>query len=362
MSNKQFFLGANSAKGFFSYYEDWLDPLKTNRFFIIKGAPGNGKSSFMQRIESAMEKKGYPSERILCSADPHSLDGVYFPAIGVAFADGTAPHVLEPRYPLGVEAYLPLTQCVDDAAISCVRGKVIGHIDELKGIYERLTRVLSAVKSIQDEQHALVFSREAIGKITRRTRGIIRREIRKCDSQNGRKGVLHKRFLSALTDSGETVLWDTVHGMAERVYEIEDNYHYAHVILSVILNAALECGYEVYACYDPMDPQALSHLILPDISAAFVTSGSARPYPGNPYRRIRLDACVPLEVIRAHRLRLRFLQKTERALLGDASGLMENAGEVHDSLEQIYNEHVDFQSLRALADAYAEKILLDWGK
>ena len=93
MSGIQFFLGANSPRGFVSFYEGWLDLLQTNRLFIIKGTPGNGKSSFMRRIESALAKKGHGAEEILCSGDPRSLDGLRFPDLGVAFVDGTAPHV-----------------------------------------------------------------------------------------------------------------------------------------------------------------------------------------------------------------------------------------------------------------------------
>ena len=39
-----------------------------------------------------------------------------------------------------------------------------------------------------------------------------------------------------------------------------------------------------------MAPERLAHLILPDLSLAFVTSTSDIPWPHHPYRRLRLDA------------------------------------------------------------------------
>ena len=87
----RFFLGANTPEGFASYYDEWLDLRRLNRLFIIKGTPGNGKSGFMRRIAERLGEKGYEGETVLCSADPKSLDGVYFPALGAAFVDGTAP-------------------------------------------------------------------------------------------------------------------------------------------------------------------------------------------------------------------------------------------------------------------------------
>jgi hypothetical protein len=344
-----FFLGANTPGGFASYYGEWLDYHRLKRLYIIKGTPGNGKSGFMRRVAKRLGEKGYGCESILCSADPASLDGVYFPELGVAFADGTAPHAIEPKYPLAVECYLPLTQFADDAALALERDAVIGLRDGLALDYARLSRVMTAVKSLQEEQRAIVSDNSVLETIRRRARGIAKREIRK-----GTGGALRKRFLSALTPEGETMLWDTVQSLSDRVYELRDSYRLAHCLLEPVMEAALEAGQEACACYDPYAPSTrLSHLILPGLKLAFVSA----PYPGGPTRRIRLDAAVPQDVTRRHRLRLRFLRKTETALKQDACGVLAEAVDKHSQLEGIYNPHVDFSSVRALADAYADSIL-----
>lgn len=354
----QFYLGANAPQGFVSYYNKWLDLGRLNRLFIIKGAPGNGKSSFMKRVAAKLE--GQEREVILCSGDTRSWDGVYFPKLGVAFADGTPPHTLEPTYPLAVEMYLPLTQFVDDAALSRERKNAISLQDTMRGDYARLYRVLSAVKSLQDEQKALITDLSALEALRRRTRGIIRREIKR---GTGGNGVLRKRFLSALSPDGTVTLWDTVSLLADRVYELQDSYRQAHAVLAPICTAALDAGSEVIACYDTYAPTARpAHLILPEARLAFVSAPPKDPYPAEPYRRIRLDATVPQPVLKNHRLRLRFLKKTETALMEDASGILAGIMEKHRQLEDIYNPHVDFDRVRSFADSYADKILTDWGK
>ena len=88
----RWFLGANSAEGFRSLYEDFCRG-EGDFLRIIKGGPGCGKSSFMRHIGEAAEKKGLEVEYILCSGDPDSLDGVYIPALRLGYADGTAPHI-----------------------------------------------------------------------------------------------------------------------------------------------------------------------------------------------------------------------------------------------------------------------------
>ena len=91
MKNMHFFLGANSAEGFYSLYDQLLDA-ELYDLLILKGGPGCGKSTFMRRAAAAMEARGQQAVYIHCSGDPDSLDGVIFPELGTALVDGTSPH------------------------------------------------------------------------------------------------------------------------------------------------------------------------------------------------------------------------------------------------------------------------------
>ena len=89
--NTTYFLGACTPHGFYSYYTSLLE--EVDRLTIIKGGSGCGKSTFMRKIGSAAEARGLDVSYILCSSDLESLDAVLIPSLGIAFADGTAPHV-----------------------------------------------------------------------------------------------------------------------------------------------------------------------------------------------------------------------------------------------------------------------------
>ena len=91
--NIHFFLGANSPAGFFSLYDQLVDPYTDEALYILKGGPGGGKSSFLKKIAKGIADTGLDVEQIHCSADPDSLDAIYIPALKVAYVDGTAPHV-----------------------------------------------------------------------------------------------------------------------------------------------------------------------------------------------------------------------------------------------------------------------------
>ena len=86
------FIWRQFPTGFYSLYDQLLEPEQAETIYILKGGPGCGKSSLMRRVAQAMEEKGASVEYIACSGDPDSLDAVVFPALNTAIVDGTAPH------------------------------------------------------------------------------------------------------------------------------------------------------------------------------------------------------------------------------------------------------------------------------
>ena len=95
----RFFLGSNSPQGFVSRFDQISCNDPQWHTFIIKGGPGCGKSSMMRKIAEALEPFSPDTQFIACSADPDSLDAVIFPKLKFSISDGTAPHLLEPKYP-----------------------------------------------------------------------------------------------------------------------------------------------------------------------------------------------------------------------------------------------------------------------
>ncbi len=120
-----YFLGSNSAYGFYSCYEHLADPAQGDFLWVIKGGAGCGKSTFMKKIAAEAEKQGFSVEYIYCSGDPDSLDGIYIPELHTAYTDGTAPHVQEPPFPASRGAYLDLGQFYDIPSL-------MEHYDEIK--------------------------------------------------------------------------------------------------------------------------------------------------------------------------------------------------------------------------------------
>ncbi len=353
----EYFLGANSSGGFYSLYDQLLPPERARRIYILKGGPGCGKSTLMRRVAQSVEKEGIGVERILCSGDPDSLDGVVIPVLEAALVDGTAPHVVEPKYPGVVERYINLGDCYDSKGLASLRGEIMSCMKGYKGCYQRAYRCLNAAAEIGKDARAILMTEALEQRLAKRAKGILSREMKgKQEGKNG-SGVVRQRFLNAVSHRGRIFLYHTVQVQCERVYELADRWGLAHELLTYLLSGLTGSGYDVVACPDPMAPERLAHLIVPELSLAFVSSAPEQPCPAEPYRRIKLDSMADEELLHENRGRLRFARRVSEALMEEGIASLAQAKQMHDDLEKLYNPYVDFGRVEELAREITEELL-----
>lgn len=351
----RFFLGANSPQGFYSLYDQLINPDQANAIYILKGGAGCGKSSLMRRIGQKAEDIGEQVEYIHCSGDPDSLDAVIFPTYKTAIVDGTAPHVVEPKYPGVVESYVNLGDCYDREGLQGIRKEVMGCMTGYKDCYKRAYRCLSAAAEIMKDVRSLLTTETLEQKAAKRAKGILSREIR---SEGHGSGLVVQRFLSAITHQGILNYYTTADALCKRVYVLEDSYGLSHTILTHLLTHATTAGYDVIACPSPLFPDQLAHLIIPELSLAFLSASPTALYHKRPYRRIRLDAMIDTELAHRNKARLRFSRKVSSALIDEAVDSLAQAKAMHDELEALYNPYVDFERVYRTADDLSQKILI----
>ena len=351
----QYFLGANSPQGFYSLYDQLLPPETANAIYIIKGGPGCGKSTLMRQVGAQVAQAGETVEYILCSGDPGSLDGVVLPRLKVALVDGTAPHVIEPKYPGMVEQYVNLGVCYDRVGLQEVREELQNCMVGYKEHYQRAYRCLGAAAEIREDVRDTLMTEELEAKLAKRARGILSRELK--PKKDGQTGQVKQRFLGAVSHMGVLTLYDTVAAQCTRVYELSDRYGLAHPMLSRLLAGAVLGGYDVVACPDPMAPDRLAHLLVPEVGLAFVTAAPPRPYPGKACRRLRLETMVDRELLDRCRSRLRFSIKVSNALVEEAVDSLARAKAMHDDLEGLYHPYVDFERGSRMGEEILQEIL-----
>lgn len=125
---RRFFLGANMAKGFASFYESELAGI--DNVVLLKGAPGTGKSTLIKRIAERAARMGVDCEMWQCSGDPASADGVYLEELSAAVVDATSPHPCEAALPVIRERTIDMAAALD-------REKLLPFKSEVKELLKR---------------------------------------------------------------------------------------------------------------------------------------------------------------------------------------------------------------------------------
>jgi len=347
-----FFVGANSGNGFQNLFSEMVDIQDTYDFMVLKGGPGVGKNTFMREIGRSMKEAGTRVEYLWCSGDPDSLDGIVLPELRCAVADGTAPHVIEPRYPAAVDRYVDLGRFYDITAAKSSVEEVKAYTAAYKEAYGRAYHSLKAARQVELEAVETVEKSFDRQRALRRADGIIGREFK---ARRPGRGRTLRRFLGSITHKGYVWRFDSVDTLCPRVYELADSWGLAGEMLEKLHVAAVERGWDTIVCLSPEDLSRIEHLLIPGLGLTFVTSRPGMEYNGKPFRRIRLDAMAEVK----GKAKLRFQSRMTGVLRQEGVSALKEAKEAHDALEAVYNPYVDFDGVRALAALEAGR-LLSW--
>lgn len=269
------------------------------------------------------------------------------------FCMETAAHVAEPKYPAVMEQYINLGQFYDTESVRRRKEEVVALNRRYKALYAKAYDAILAAADICRERCVFAAEHGAPETIRKRAKGIISREIKK---QN-KTGKTIYRYLSALTCKGSICYFDTVASQCSRVYVLDNEFGTADQLLRPIGDAALAAGCDVVFCPDPMDDSQLAHLIIPELSLAFVSQTRRMRYPGPTAKHVRLDALINRDALRANKARLKTVEKTYDAYIDHAQSVLASAKSLHDALERVYNPYVDFEGVHALAASHGAQLL-----
>ncbi len=349
------FLGANTPKGFISLFDELYNPYTTTNAYIIKGGPGTGKSTFMKKIGTALHLHGVSTEWVHCASDPDSLDGIMAQDIGFAIADGTSPHTLEPRFPGCGENIINLGQFWNEAQLKSKADTIRSLTLENSLYHRRSAGYLSAAGKLDSEIRMICspFVRE--DKINSyAVRFSMRETPRKKQTLPGRK---MRRFISAVTPKGIVFMNDTVNAMCTRIIGIEDEYSaVSPLLLQQIGENAVRNGYDVIFCPCPMKPHECEHLIIPEINLGIITLKSEHQSAVSCDRIIHSGRFLK-EGLSGNRTLLRFDKKLKQELIKEGIEKLKKAKQVHDSLERLYIEAMDFDSMNAFCKGFTDRLI-----
>ena len=254
MSIRHLFAGVNSPDGFYSNFQSIIDEEKAEKIIYIKGGPGTGKSTLMKKIAGTFDGLGEPVEVFHCSSDPGSLDGVHLPNRKIALMDSTAPHVMEPKYPMVNGQIFNAADCLETDMLIGKTKTLSGYCATKKAAFNLGFQYLKAVApiscAIDQNTYETAKTQEPASKI-------VERHLSK-PSQSGR-GTVRPLFLSAVTPDGEVSYLDSLCA-SHTVASLPANPQH-------IIEQATELGYDVEAFYCPLFPDSkIDHIHIPEIN------------------------------------------------------------------------------------------------
>ena len=344
---KKFFAAANTENGFLSLFDEIFAPEKFRRIYILKGGPGTGKSTLMQKIGSVAQTKGYDVEYICCSSDPDSLDGVIISELAVAILDGTAPHMTDPIYPGAVERIVDLGVAFDFHLLEEKRNELIPLIREKRASYRTAYRFLSAVGKIEREHDALLrnfYLREKAEAAAKRLVAPLLGSQRKEEK---------KRYISAICGKGVCHL-DTLYEQAEKVYAITDQNGLGYLFMDTLYARLRSEGFSLILCPSPVSGERKEAIFLNEGRVLFAVIGGKDTLLAD--KTVNSARFVDKEQLAQKRRSLRFMEKCESSLLDGAMACFAQAGEYHAKAERIYGACVDFSKVDAVFDKIIDEI------
>lgn len=349
-----FLLGALSPSGFAGYFDQLLTVRPGWRVALVKAGPGCGKSTLMSRVADALLLQGENVELIHCSSDPDSLDGVICENRRFAIVDATAPHTLEPRYPGACEEIISLYDCIDRAKMRSSQAQVIELFLRCSALQERAGRYVTAAGSLITDSMKIAGAAANLPAAQTFAGHLVSKYL----PRKGGEGSESMRLLSANTAHGVLCYTQTVEKLAQNIVVLKDDWGaVSKAMMKVLRDKAVERGYHVITCYCPLFPHdKIDHLLIPELSLAFVTSNSWHPFelPGS--RAIHCRRFCARETLYAYRVRLRFNHKSAADLLSQASALQAEAGRCHEELEVFYKSAADFDRIDQITERLIDSL------
>ena len=329
-----YFLGANTPQGFVSEYDILFTDPRVDFLLIIKGSPGCGKSTLMKTVAERAESLGHAAERIHCSSDPDSLDGVVIPDARLAIADGTAPHVLEPAI-CGLDgAYLDLSRFCDTKRLLADQAKLRETKRKNAACYVPAYRLLRAAGELAATLRAL-----AAPYLTKDVLSLALRQLLQAPMQTAASpGSSRRCFLCGITPNGAT----SVTPFCRTLWAIEDGCGLSGELLRRLQRIYLRAGYDTVAVCSVMEPGTLAGLLVPELDLGYVRCEPLFRLGQDAVLRLELDSVLAETAPERELEQLALLQRQQAAIVQHAASHLRQAKRYHDALEALYRPAIDF--------------------
>ena len=342
--SERYFLGAVSGGRFVTEFDSILGDSRIFTY-ILKGGAGTGKSSLMKKTAEHFGQK-YKVIRFHCSSDPNSLDAIVIPELGAAICDGTSPHVFEPKYPGICQRYIDLGEYWNKSVLDENRDNIIAFSDRNKYLHACAKRCNYAAFEAYSELYSVGKKCLLHEKIEQFADKLTNQSFVRKTSH---AGTLTARRLTALTEYGFMTFEDTLTEY-KNIIAVSDAVSAAKCALfDSLCGTAHSYGYDTIFSPDQMLDGQKQHILIPEISTAFV-SADVIGENVSVTENIDLSDCYDAEKLEQFSAETETARLTAEQMSANSAKYLREAKLVHDNLENCYIRAMDHAALDRLTE------------
>lgn len=268
----RYFPGNNTPDGYYSFFDYILPWKNARRIIIIKGGPGVGKSTMIRKITKELTQKGLDIELLHYAADSDSLDGLIVKKYNVAVVDGTAPHVIDPKFPGCVDEIVNFGEYWDESGLLKQKDRIFVLQEKVRYLYKRVYKYLKTSKMILDDLEDIYRNAVINQLIEAKTEEIIN-NVFKDIKRNSKTPFQRHMFASGITPEGSIHFLDDLFDNVHQRFIISGNPGTGKsTLLKNIFNHAVSKRFDVDVFHCPMNPEKIEHLIIQELGIGFITS------------------------------------------------------------------------------------------
>ncbi|NLP26116.1 MAG: ATPase [Clostridiales bacterium] len=349
MGNKQlYFLGSTSPIGYQTNFFHLIN--KKNYFtYILKGGPGTGKSTLMNKIASEFDDRNL--ELFYCSTDISALDAVIINDIKTIIVDGTTPHVFDPIYPAVSQEIVNLGEFWDRDKMSPHKEAIIHCTDENLKCHSRAKRYVRAFASLNSNIYSIAYNYILNDKLD----GFINRLVHKLFPKGDKKlRGMEFRHISAFTSKGYLTqpIPDDY-----KIYTLNDDYFAgSDYFLKSVSDIALDRGLKIILSEcAALSNNIYEHMLIPELRIAFISCNFFNKLELDCEKAINFNRFYDKESLSSRKQKIAFDKKACLELANEASSAITTSNGIHNKLEEYYIKSIDFNGL----DIITQKIIED---
>ncbi len=346
-----YFAAANGRDGFHSYFSECFDSPEIQKLYVIKGAPGTGKSKFMKDVSALAEAKGGKIKYYYCSSDPSSLDGITVTLGAHTFAiiDATLPHGYEPRLPGLRDVIVDLGAFWDSDVLDTYRNDIIRLNEEKKYSFDMAYKYLHAAAKLDNIAFSLASRYADTDKIKHRAKKLLRHV------QTGKGYSKELGIIDSIGMLGRVRL-NTLTSLAERIWYVDDFCSLGTTLLDEIHAEAKRKGLGVILSPNPLIPEHLSAIFIKETKSAFIIS-KKKSEEMPEAKRIDIKRLACAETHRIFSGKAKLASRLSGELISSACDELDSAKLCHFELERIYGSAMDFDAKEKFTKQFAKGIL-----